>query len=125
MYSLGRGPADANNDAVLGYVLRYLTAFPIALVFGTLLLLTWSVPRLYRWLRNSAIPYMLKTRMVFSSQVTATLSAEEIAGLGVALDEALLLALEIDSESRVAIITLAVFSLPPTGPPPEDRPSNW
>ena len=61
--------------------MRYLTEFPLALIFGTVLLLTWLVPRLYRWFRNSAIPYMSKTRMVFPSQATATLSTGEIVGL--------------------------------------------
>jgi hypothetical protein len=63
------------------YVLHYLNAFLIALILATVLLLTWLVPRLYRWLRKSAIPYMLKTRMVFPSQTTETLSAGEIASL--------------------------------------------
>lgn len=81
LYSLDRNSADANKDAVWDYTLRYLTAFPIALILATVLLLTWLVPRLYRWLRKSAIPYMLKTRMMFPSQTTETVSAGEIASL--------------------------------------------
>jgi len=65
----------------LRYVLRYLTAFPLALILGPILLLTWLVPRLYRWLRHSAIPYMSKTRMMPPSQATATLATGKIAGL--------------------------------------------
>ena len=61
--------------------MRYLTILPLSLILAIVLLLTWLVPRLYRWLRNSAIPYLLKTRMVFPSQAIATLSTGEIADL--------------------------------------------
>jgi hypothetical protein len=82
VYSLGG--CDCRREqrrCRLGYVLRYLTIFPLALILAIVLLLTWLVPRLYRWLRNNAIPYLSKTRMEFPSQATATLSTGEIADL--------------------------------------------
>jgi len=81
VYSLGRGHADGNHHAFLGYVLGYLTAFPLALIFGTFLLLTWLVPRINRWLRSSALPYVLKTGMAAASKATAALSKSKIADL--------------------------------------------
>ena len=49
------------------------------------------------------------------------LTAETLAGLNRALDEALLLGVEVESEERVAGVTLAVLTLPDDGPVPDDR----
>jgi hypothetical protein len=49
-----------------------------------------------------------------------TLSEEQIHGLGVALNEASLLGLEVSAEDRMAAATFAVLTLPEIGPPPED-----
>ena len=48
------------------------------------------------------------------------LSQEQIHGLGVALNEASLLGLEVSGERRLAAATFAVLTLPQTGPPPQD-----
>ncbi len=49
------------------------------------------------------------------------LSSEDRAALGVALNEAALLGVEVDRGTRHAAATLAVLSLPMEGPEPEDR----
>lgn len=49
-----------------------------------------------------------------------TLSGEEVAGLGVALNEATLLGVEVDPIRRLAGLTLAVLSLPVEGPANQD-----
>ena len=49
------------------------------------------------------------------------LSSEDRAALGVALEEATLLGVEVDRGTRRAAITFAVLSLPMHGPQPEDR----
>lgn len=49
-----------------------------------------------------------------------SLSDEEKAGLGVAFNEAAWLGAEVDERRRQAGITLAVHSLPVSGPPPKD-----
>ena len=48
------------------------------------------------------------------------LTADDLAGLGVALNEARWLGAELDEDRRLATITLATLSLPPEGPPPVD-----
>jgi hypothetical protein len=49
------------------------------------------------------------------------LAEEQILGLNIALEEAVLLGLEVDSKRRMAAATFAVLTLPETGPVPEDR----
>ena len=49
-----------------------------------------------------------------------TLSDEEVAGLGVALNEATLLGVEVDPTRRLAELTLSVLSLPVEGPATHD-----
>jgi hypothetical protein len=49
-----------------------------------------------------------------------TLSEEQIHGLGVALNEASLLGLEVSAERHLAAATFAVLTLPEIGPPPQD-----
>lgn len=49
-----------------------------------------------------------------------TLSKEQIKGLGVALNEATLLGVELDVSRSLCGITLSVFSLPEEGPAPTD-----
>jgi hypothetical protein len=48
------------------------------------------------------------------------LTTEDVAGLGVALNEARWLGAEVDEDRRLAVVTLATLSLPPEGPAPED-----
>lgn len=48
-------------------------------------------------------------------------SDDQIDGLGVALNEATLISLEVDPERRLAWATFLVLSLPEEGPPPDDR----
>jgi hypothetical protein len=48
------------------------------------------------------------------------LSEEQRQGLNVALNEAILLGLEVDSSRRLAGATFSVFSLPEVGVPPSD-----
>jgi hypothetical protein len=49
-----------------------------------------------------------------------SLSQEQIHGLGVALNEASLLGLEVSPERRFAAATFAILTLPELGPPPQD-----
>jgi hypothetical protein len=49
------------------------------------------------------------------------LTQEQVDGLNVALEEAVLLGLEVDSSRRIAAATFAVLTLPETGSVPEDR----
>jgi hypothetical protein len=49
-----------------------------------------------------------------------TLTSEELSGLGVALNEATLLGVEVDPTRRLAGLALAVLSLPIQGPPNQD-----
>jgi hypothetical protein len=49
------------------------------------------------------------------------LSPDEVAGLGVALNEAEWLGAEIDERRRLAGLTFSTLTLPPSGPPPDDR----
>jgi len=48
------------------------------------------------------------------------LTEEERRSIGVALNEARLLGLEVDSDSRVAAATFSVLTLTPEGPSPSD-----
>jgi hypothetical protein len=48
------------------------------------------------------------------------LTLEQMSGLGVALNEASLLGLEVSTEHRLAAATFAVLTLPEVGPPPQD-----
>jgi hypothetical protein len=48
------------------------------------------------------------------------LTADDLAGLGIALNEARWLGAELDEDRRLATITLATLSLPLAGPPPVD-----
>jgi hypothetical protein len=52
--------------------------------------------------------------------VQMKLTEEQKQGLGVALNEATLLGLEVDPQRRVAGATFSVFTLPEEGPAPED-----
>ena len=49
------------------------------------------------------------------------LTEEQKAGLNTALNEATLLGVEVDTDSRVVAATFDVLTLPPEGPPPDDR----
>jgi hypothetical protein len=49
------------------------------------------------------------------------LTEEQVDGLNIALEEAVLLGLEVDPKRRIAAATFAVLTLPETGPAPEDR----
>ena len=49
------------------------------------------------------------------------LTEQQARGLGVALEEAVLLGLEVDAKKRIATATFAVWTLPETGPVPKDR----
>src|SRR6266542_1848034 len=49
------------------------------------------------------------------------LSASQAADLGVALNEADLLAVEVDAEAGNAVVWLEALTLPPRGPEPTDR----
>ena len=59
-------------------------------------------------------------RPVNYSAKNMKLTEEEIHGLGAALNEATFLGAEVDASRHICGITLAVFSLPPDGPMPED-----
>jgi hypothetical protein len=49
------------------------------------------------------------------------LSDDDKAGLGVAFNEARWLSVAVDVARRSAVVTLAPLTLPPSGPPPDDR----
>jgi hypothetical protein len=49
------------------------------------------------------------------------LTPDQLDGLGVALNEATLVGLEVDPQRLVAAATFAVLTLPPDGPEPADR----